>query len=186
MTHKAVVFLATGFEEIEAIAPIDILRRAGVSVTVCGVGADSSKVATGTHGLKIQCDAVIRELNPDDYTLTYFPGGMPGSTNLAGDGEVLEFARRVAANGGWNCAICAAPLALDAAGLLENAEYTCYPGIQEHIGSGSFTGKYIQRSGRILTACGPGASVDFALEILRALDMSAIAGQLARAMQVKR
>lgn len=186
MMHKAVVFLASGFEEIEAIAPIDILRRAGVSVTICGVGVDETRVAVGTHGVKIQCDAILRELDPQEYTLTYLPGGMPGSTNLAGDRQLLDFLRSVAAAGGWNCAICAAPLALDAAGLLENAEYTCYPGIQEHIRTGNFTGKFIQRSGKILTACGPGASVDFALEILRAMDMSAIAGQLAKAMQMKR
>ncbi len=186
MSHKAVIFLAPGFEELEALAPIDVFRRAGVPTTTCAVAADGGAVVTSTHGVKIQCDCTLQELDPSQYTLTYFPGGMPGATNLAVSEGVLQCAKAVYAAGGICCAICAAPIALDAAGLLDGAEYTCYPGFEAHISSGKYTGKYIQKSGRILTACGPAAALDFSLEILRNLGMSALVKSLADGMLINR
>jgi len=186
MTSKAVFFLANGFEELEAVAPIDVLRRAGMEVILCAVTPDGQLAVTGSHGLRISAECLPAQLPPPgECALTYFPGGMPGSTNLAASAEVLAYARSVYAAGGLCCAICAAPLALDAAGLLADAEYTCYPGVEARIQNGRYTGKYIQRSGRILTACGPAAALDFALEILRAAGMSAAAGAIASGMQVR-
>ena len=186
MTGKALFFLANGFEELEAVAPIDVLRRAGVEVVLCAVTPDGRLSVSGSHGLRIEAECLPAQLPPpEECMLTYFPGGMPGATNLAAAADVLDYTRRVHAAGGLCCAICAAPLALDAAGLLADADYTCYPGVEARIRNGRYTGRYIQRSGRILTACGPAAALDFALEILRAAGMSAAAGAIAGGMQLR-
>ncbi len=186
MTHQAVIFLAAGFEELEALAPADVFRRAGIPVTLCGVSPDAQMMVPGSHGVKVQCDIRLADLRAADYDVCYLPGGMPGAATLAATPAVLEAARGILASGGLVAAICAAPLALDAAGLLEGVEYTCYPGVEKQIRHGSYTGKYIQRSGRLLTACGPAAALDFSLEILRALELRALANQLSQAMQQKR
>lgn len=187
MTRNAVIFLAPGFEELEALAPADVFRRAGWSVVLCAVlpTAEPSLAVPGAHGVRVQCDCHISSLNPNDFQLAYLPGGMPGATNLAASDAVLTAVRAIYASG-MVCAICAAPIVLDAAGLLDGVEYTCYPGFERHIKAGSYTGKFIQRSGRVLTACGPGAAVDFSLEILRASGQGAIASSLAEAMQLRR
>ncbi len=188
MARHAVIFLAPGFEELEALAPVDVFRRAGLSVSLAAVQAASEPtlLVPGAHGVRVQCDCRAEELTAADYDVVYLPGGMPGATNLAASAVVLEFVRQVHAAGGTVCAICAAPIALDAAGLLAGVEYTCYPGFERHIQNGSYTGKFIQKCGNILTACGPGAALDFSLEILRSLGLGAVAGSLAEGMQLRR
>ncbi|MBQ4479425.1 MAG: DJ-1/PfpI family protein [Victivallales bacterium] len=187
MTRNAVIFLAPGFEELEALAPADVFRRAGLNVVLCAVlpSGDSSLMVPGAHGVRVQGDVRIEELVPADFQLAYLPGGMPGATNLAASAAVLEAVRTIRA-AGTVCAICAAPIALDAAGLLDGVEYTCYPGFERHIKAGNYTGKFIQKSGSVLTACGPGAAVDFSLEILRFIGLGAMAGSLAEGMQLRR
>ena len=184
MLRNALVFLAPGFEELEALAPVDVLRRVGVSVTLAGVSPDASGGVPSSRGVAVRCDRPIGELSPAGWELVYFPGGMPGSRNLAAEEFCLEAARQTLASGGWVCAICAAPLVLEAAGLLKDGvEYTCYPGTERQIAHGVYTGNYIQRSGRILTACGPAAALDFSLEILRATGSPQLASQLGEAMR---
>lgn len=186
MIKKALVFLAPGFEELEALAPVDVLRRANVSVAVAGVQADAAGRVFGAHNVPVVCDFPAEALDLSGFDLVYFPGGMPGAANLASCGLCLDAARRVHDSGGLVCAICAAPIVLDAAGLLEGREYTCYPGFEKRITHGVYTGKFIQKSGRILTACGPGAALDFSLEILRSGGMGALASQLADGMMARR
>ena len=188
MTQQAVIFLAPGFEELEALAPVDVFRRAGLTVSLAAVlpASEPSLLVSGAHGVRVQCDCRAEELSAAECQLAYLPGGMPGATNLAASATVLECIRKVHAAGGTVCAICAAPIVLDAAGLLAGVEYTCYPGFDRHIQNGSYTGKFIQRSGNILTACGPGAALDFSLEILRAVGLGAVAGSLAGGMQLRR
>ena len=184
MIGKALFFLASGFEELEAVAPIDVFRRAGVETLLCAVTPDSSLTVTGSHGLRVAAECLPEALpSPAECALVYLPGGMPGSTTLAASEAVLDYVRRVHEAGGLVCAICAAPLALDAAGLLAGVEYTCYPGVEANIRDGKYTGRYIQRDGRVLTACGPAAALDFGLEILRASGMGAAAGAIAAGMQ---
>ena len=186
MTGKAVFFLANGFEELEAVAPIDVFRRAGVETVLCAVTQDGSLGVTGSHGLRVTAECLPAALPPPDgCAVVYLPGGMPGSTTLAATEAVLDYVRRVHAAGGLVCAICAAPLALDAAGLLDGVEFTCYPGVESHIRHGKYTGRYIQRDGRLMTACGPAAALDFGLEILRACGMGAAAGAIATGMQLR-
>jgi protein deglycase len=185
MPSKIVIFLANGFEEIEAVTPIDIFRRIELPAVLCAVTRDGSREVTSSRGITIKCDALPEELDPADFMLTYFPGGMPGATNLAADIRVTDFAREVYDNGGYCAAICAAPLALDAAGLIApDTEYTCYPGIEKHIDSGHYTGKFTQQSGHIITACGPAASIPFVLEILRNIGYAQEADNLGDAMLI--
>ena len=166
MSGKIAVFLAEGFEEIEAVTPIDVLRRAGFDVVSVAIG-DMQDVQ-GAHGVRYVADAFVDEINASDFFMSVFPGGLPGATNLAADERVLAFARDVYANGGIVSAICAAPIALAAAGLLNGAEYTCYPGFEKQIG-GAYTGNRVCVSGRIITGCGPGASLEFAMALVQAL-----------------
>ena len=181
------IFLASGFEELEALAPVDVFRRAGLNVVLCAVlpPVDTSLMVSGAHGVRVQCDIRIEELAPAEFQLAYLPGGMPGATNLAASAAVLNAVRTIHA-AGTVCAICAAPIVLDAAGVLDGAEYTCYPGFERHIKTGTYTGKFIQKSGNVLTACGPGAAVDFSLEILRTIGLGAMAGSLSEGMQLRR
>ncbi|MBR6470687.1 MAG: DJ-1/PfpI family protein [Victivallales bacterium] len=187
MTQNAVIFLAPGFEELEALAPADVFRRAGWSVVLCAVlpPGDPSSTVAGAHGVRVQCDGRIEDLDAREFQLAYLPGGMPGATNLAASPAVLEAVKTIHETG-MVCAICAAPIVLDAAGLLDGAEYTCYPGFERHVKAGTYTGKFIQKSGRVLTACGPGAAVDFSLEILRSAGLGAMASSLAEGMQLRR
>lgn len=185
MLKNALIFLAPGFEEVEALAPVDVLRRAGIKVVMAGVQADSANLVPGAHGIKVLCDIRAEQVNPADFDLVYFPGGMPGAANLAATQKCLDAAKSIHAAGGTVCAICAAPIVLEAAGLLDGEEYTCYPGFESKIKNGKYTGKFIQKSGRILTACGPAAALDFALEILRASGATALASQLSSGMMRK-
>lgn len=187
MFQNALILLANGFEELEAFAPVDVFRRAGAAVTLAGVGADPAGSVTSAHGVSVRCDVSVDALDPaKEWDLVYFPGGMPGSRNLASSPACQELARSARNRGAWLCAICAAPMALDAAGVLDGVEYTCYPGTERQLRSGIYTGRYIQRSGRILTACGPAAALDFALEILRAAGAAPLAAQLSAGMMVRK
>ena len=188
MARNAVIFLAPGFEELEALAPVDVFRRAGLTATLAAVqtSPDGALTVSGAHGIRVQADVAVGELSPLGWDVAYLPGGMPGATNLAASEAVRSLVAGIHASGALVCAICAAPVVLDASGLLPGVEYTCYPGFEKHIANGTYTGKFIQKSGRILTACGPGAAVEFSLEILRSLGMAAVAGSLAEAMQLRR
>lgn len=186
MLKKALIFLAPGFEEMEAIAPIDVLRRAGIEVVVAGIRPDADGCVCGSRHVRVRCDSPATAVVPQEYDLVYFPGGMPGAANLAADPGCLEAARVVHAQGGLVCAICAAPIVLSAAGLLTSGvEYTCYPGFEKQIPGATYTGRFIQKSGRILTACGPAAALEFALEILRASGSTQLATQLAQGMRMR-
>lgn len=160
---KALVCLAKGFEEVEAITPIDILRRAGVDVTVAGVG---SSVVIGSHSIAVSADKLIEECD-ESYDIIVLPGGMPGAVNLSKDFDVI---RRIinTAQGGWVCAICAAPaVVLGNTGLLEGKECVCYPGMEAAAPNIKFNlEKRCVVSSNIITAQGPGVAVEFALKIV--------------------
>ncbi|MDD4098794.1 MAG: DJ-1/PfpI family protein [Lentisphaeria bacterium] len=177
---KIAVLLAPGFEDIEAITPVDVLRRAGFTVVTAAVGANGRQV-TSAHQVTLVADCLAEDLDPADFTMTVFPGGLPGATNLAASQTATALAAAVHARGGWAAAICAAPVALHAAGLLAGHAYTCYPSCEQKLG-GHYTGRRVERDKRVITACGPGASLEFALELVRALGQPETAEQLAKAM----
>lgn len=162
------MFLADGFEEVEALCPLDILRRAGLEVTTVGIGGKD--VIRGAHGIIVHADipdVMYRDSNPD---MLILPGGMPGSKNLD-ESRIVESALRAAARkGAILAAICAAPMVLGKRGYLEGKKAVCFPGFEEHlIGATVDEEKTVIRDGNVITAKGMGAAFDFGLELVRAL-----------------
>lgn len=164
---KVIVFLAEGFEEVEAMTPVDVLRRLGASVTIAGVGSQTVK---GAHGVSVVCDEVAGEYT-EPFDCVICPGGMPGAVNLASSWPVMQTLARTAAAGNLVCAICAAPaVVLGPAGLLEGHQAVCYPGMEAACPDFGFDREHrVVVSGNLITAKGPGCAEEFAFAIGRAL-----------------
>lgn len=167
---RAAIVLTTGFEEIEAIVPMDILRRAGVEVDIVGVDA---KVATGSHNLTISTDKELVEVMNELYDVLILPGGMPGAKLLKDHQDVQEFVKRHYDAGKLVAANCAAPIAIENSGALKNRHYTCYPGFEKQIADGTYTGDFVHQDGRVITGSGPAAAFEFSYTIVGALGIDA-------------
>ena len=159
------VFLANGFEEIEALATVDILRRANVEVVTVGVG---SKMPVGAHGIAVCADITEEELDLTAINGVVLPGGMPGTTNLEASVVVQSAVSYAARRGLLLAAICAAPSVLGHGGYLRSKNATCYPGFESEL-QGAILGKGVVTDGNIITASGAGVAVDFALALVRYL-----------------
>jgi 4-methyl-5(b-hydroxyethyl)-thiazole monophosphate biosynthesis len=185
MTELIVVPLAEGFEETEAVAIVDVLRRAELSVVTTSL---NGREVTGSHGIRVAADRSWEDLDPEAVTAVVLPGGMPGTTHLAEDRRVLALVRRVAGAGGLVAAVCAAPLVLEAAGVLTTGmPYTSHPGVRGRLaGLGTASEERVVVSGRLITSQGPGTSLEFALAVVEALSGSERADALAGAMLVPR
>ena len=175
------MFLADGFEEVEALCPLDILRRAGLEVTTVGVGGKD--LIVGSHGIAVQADipdVMYRDSNPD---MIILPGGMPGSTNLD-ESKTVDAALRVAAKkGAYLCAICAAPLVLGKRGYLDGKRAVCYPGFEKYLAGATVPeGESVVRDGSCITAKGMGAALEMGLEIVRLYRGSDFANKLKHAV----
>lgn len=175
-----VLFMANGTEEIEALTPVDLLRRSGVEVKVVGVGG---RRVTGSHGITVECDLADSEWkSPDDLQGVILPGGMPGTRNLDASRVVDDALRLAAAQGGILAAICAAPLILGRRGLLEGRRATCFPGFEQELRGALVESAPVCRDGRIITARGAGAALAFGLELVSALcggeRAAALAGEI--------
>ncbi len=160
------MFLADGFEEIEALCPLDILRRAGLEVTTVGIGGKD--VIRGAHGIIVHADipdVMYRDSSPD---MLILPGGMPGSKNLD-ESRIVDSALRAASRkGAYLAAICAAPMVLGKRGYLEGKRAVCFPGFEEYLtGATVDVENTVVRDGNIITAKGMGAAFDFGLELVR-------------------
>lgn len=167
-TEMVYVFLAEGFEEIEALCPIDLMRRAGIEVTTVSVSGD--KQVLGSHNISVEADILMDQLRIDELPeLIMLPGGMPGAVNLSEDRRLCELLRSSAASGGRIAAICAAPFILGQLGLLKDREATCYPGYEESLTGARISEKGVVRDGNIITATGMGVAFEFGLELVRAL-----------------
>lgn len=162
---KVAVILADGFEEIEAIAPIDILRRAGIEVDTYGLKAE----VTGSHQITIKADFVLTEAI-SDYDLIMLPGGMPGSANLRENDLVIESLQQMDRLGKKIAAICAAPIVLEKAGLLVSKKFTHFPGIESELKNG-FDQKeaVVVVDGNLITARGAGVALEFGYQLLDAI-----------------
>lgn len=158
------ILLADGFEEIEALTPLDVLRRAGLDVRTVAI---NSKIAIGSHGIAVVCDLAPDEVNLTEVTMTIFPGGMPGSLNLDSAPFTDEIIDATLKNGGRLAAICAAPLVLGRRGLLEGKCATCYPGFENELRGATFTKSSVVTDGNITTARGMGVALEFAKELVR-------------------
>lgn len=173
------VFLADGFEEIEAVTPIDILRRGGVTVRTCSI--TSSPLVTGAHGIPFRADTVLEELEGEE-SVILLPGGMPGTLNLKACAPLAERIRDHAERGGYLAAICAAPTVFGEMGLLRDKTATCYPGMEDSLFCKCLSEEKTVLSGNVLTSRGAGTAFDFGLRLLALLKGEKIARELARAM----
>lgn len=160
------IFFAHGFEEIEAITTLDILRRAELEVQAVGVG---SKTITGAHGITVHCDMIDKQASPKGLEMIVLPGGMPGTIQLEKSPVVSAFIDFVVKNDLYLAAICAAPSILGHKGLLEGKKVTCFPGFETQLGGAEFTGAKLEQDGKLITAKGPGVAIPFALKLVECL-----------------
>lgn len=160
------LFLAQGFEEIEATAPLDLLRRAKAEVRTVGVG---SRRVTGSHGIEITADLLDKDLDRGDMEMIVLPGGMPGARNLEQSPAVRESLESCAENGKKIAAICAAPSILGHMGLLRGHKAVCFPGYEDELGADEVLFTPTCVSGNIITARGAGVAVEFGLKLVEVL-----------------
>lgn len=173
------VFLAEGFEEIEALTPVDVLRRAGCAVQTVGIGG---RVVHGAHGIAVQADITDHEVQFDDIEMVILPGGMPGALNLERSPVVQRALELCLARGKYLAAICAAPFILGHKGILSGKKATCYPGFEKELEGAQVTGAQTEVDGCIITGRGPGAAMAFALTLVKILLNQEKADELAAAM----
>ena len=153
------VFLAEGFEEVEALATVDVLRRAGLEAKTVGV---TGSTVSGSHSIPVVCDVDIADVEPDsDLEAVVLPGGMPGTLNLEADEKVNRFIDYAYENGKYVCAICAAPSILGKKGLLEGREAICFPGFEEFLYGASLSENSVCVDGKIITAKACGVALKF-------------------------
>ncbi|MDR1143860.1 MAG: DJ-1/PfpI family protein [Spirochaetaceae bacterium] len=174
MGKKALVFLAEGFEEVEAVTPIDYLRRAGIEVTVASIKND--RTVRGAHGISLAADTTIAELETSGrfsaavWDAVFVPGGMPGAANLAACVPAGNFYREMTASGKITAAICASPAVfLAPLGLLEGKKFTCYPGDEKQTSGGTWSAGRVVVDGNLITSRGPGTAAAFALALIEKL-----------------
>ena len=204
-----VLFLAPGFEEVEALAPLDLLRRAGLEVVTVavreaktnklidklgrlGVSAanlwDNDRTVTGSHGIPVTADvteaALPGRLARASLEAVILPGGMPGTTNLDASPAVEQALELAAAKDAYLCAICAAPLVLGKRGYLVGKRATCFPGFEDYLTGATVGGKVI-RDGKVITAAGMGVAQEFGLEIISALLSPEKAGEIRSVIQAR-
>lgn len=174
--------LAEGFEEIEAVTIVDVLRRAGVEVRLAGLRPGSVQ---GSHGIRVETDCGLDEVEASELDMLVLPGGMPGAKHLAEDGRVLALVRALEASGRTVAAICAAPTVLAAAGVLAGRQATAYPSFQDRLGGAEVLAEPpVVRSGPVVTSQGVGTALDFALELVAELAGPDRARELGAAMLV--
>ncbi len=174
---KALLFLANGFEETEAIGTLDVLRRSGVEVRT--VSISDERTVVGAHGVPVVADTVISEVAGEQCDALVLPGGMPGASNLADSAPLGEMIMRHHAQGKVIAAICAAPMVLGRRGLLEGRRATCYPGFEAELRGATCTGEGVTVSDHIITGRGPAYAFDFGMAIAAALVGGAAADEVA-------
>ncbi len=161
------MFFANGFEEVEAIATLDVIRRAGIDIMSVGV---DSEIITGSHNISVVCDTTTDKISFDDnITGIILPGGMPGTTNLMNSDVVDNFIDLCNENGKLICAICAAPMILGKKGLLKGRNAVCFPGFEDELNGAVISTDYVCNSDGIITAKGMGSALNFGLEIVAEL-----------------
>ena len=176
------MFLADGFEEVEALCPLDVLRRAGLDVRTVAI---NSKIAVGSHGIPVVCDLLCDEANLSEVTMTVFPGGMPGSLNLDASPFTDKIIKATLENRGRLAAICAAPLVLGRRGLLDGKAATCYPGFESELIGAKISEKSVVTDENITTAKGMGVALEFAKELVRVVCGEEVRDRIAASIMEK-
>lgn len=161
---RVFVPFAEGFEEIEALTVVDVLRRAGIEVDMVGI---PGMMVTGSHGVKVSMDKKLSEVNVDDYDGIVLPGGNPGYINLGKTSSLLEMIKKLNMKGKLIAAICGAPCVLAKAGVLENRKATIYPGMEKELPYPR--GERVVVDHNIITSQAPGTAMEFSLKIVEVL-----------------
>lgn len=177
------LFLGTGFEEVEAVATIDVLRRAEVELTT--VSVMNERAVEGAHGVRIEADKMFDEVDLSKAEMLILPGGMPGTLNLGAHEGLVASLREQNKRGGWIAAICAAPSILGKMHLLRNRGAVCYPGFEDQLEEAFVSKDRVKVSGNIVTSKGPGCTIEFALQLATILKGEDVAKAVAEGMLVK-
>ena len=184
MSKCVLVPMADGFEEIEAVAVIDVLRRGGIAVTTAAVGSKGKEVS-GAHALKVLADVTLEECAEQKFDMIVLPGGMPGAANLAASDALDAVLRKHVGQNGDLGAICAAPaVVLQQKDLLAGRKVACYPSFREQVNEQSRTEERLQVTPGLITAAGPGVAVEFGIALVRHLAGNEAAESIANAMLV--
>lgn len=174
------VFLADGFEIIEALAPVDMLRRAKIDVKTVGV---SSEIVNSSCGVGVKCDMTIDEFDFYDVEAVVLPGGMPGTLNLENSSAVQKVIDNANNTNAFICAICAAPSILGHKGLLSGKKAVCFPSFENSLEGCESCCEYVVTDGKFITAKGAGVCIDFGLEIVKQLRNEELANEIRKSIQ---
>lgn len=177
---KVGIFLADGFEEIEGLTVVDILRRAGVDISMISI--NGKKKVTGAHGIALDTDEDIAQCDPDDLDMLVLPGGMPGTTNLAACEKLIEALKKADLEKRGIAAICAAPSVLGDLGFLKGKKAVCYPGFESRLTGAEVLAVPVVTDGHITTSRGMGTAIAFALELTERLKGKEAAEQTGRSI----
>jgi len=177
------IFFADGFEEIEALTSVDVLRRAGVNAVMVSITED--EIVRGAHDISLLADKTIDNVDFSEADLLLLPGGMPGAANLAACDELTKQLKAFAAEGKPYAAICAAPFVLGQLGLLKGKKATCYPGFEDQLEGATVTGVMAQQDGNVITGKGPAAAMEFSLKVAALLVGQEKADEVAAGMLCK-
>ena len=173
------MFLANGFEEVEALCPLDLLRRAGVEVTTVGIGGE---YITGSHGITVKADIKDKKAKFEDIEMVILPGGMPGTKNLDASNIVHKALDLAKEQNACIAAICAAPMILGKRGDLMGKKAVCYPGFEEYLEGATIPEAKVVADGNIVTARGMGVALEFGLCLVEKLYGSDKATELRQAV----
>lgn len=177
------VFLADGFEEVEALTPVDLMRRAGIEVQTVGVTGD---VVIGSHQIPVKADITVDEIQLNDkIEMIVLPGGMPGTINLQNDVYVDQTIDFCVKNDKYISAICAAPKIIGAKGLLDGKNAICFPGFEEELLGAKLSDDIVVKDGKFITAKGAGAALKFGLKIVETLVSKEQANKLEESLQCR-
>jgi len=180
---KVFLFLATGFEETEAVATIDILLRGGIEVISVSITQDY--LVEGAHGISVKADKLFEEVNFNEGIMLVLPGGMPGASNLNAHENLKKYILEYVEKGKYVAAICAAPLVFGGLGILESKKATCYPSFESTLKGAIVSEDSVVQDGKIITGKGPGFVFDFGLKIVAELQGQVKADEVAKGLLLK-
>lgn len=180
---KVYVFLADGFETVEALAVVDILRRASIEAVTVAV-SDCKKIISAQK-IEVNADVLISDVDVSDADVVFLPGGMPGTRNLEADATVTDIVKRQYATGKIVAAICAAPSILGHLSMLEGKKATCYTGFEKDLYGAVYTGARVERDGNVVTGKGMGTAIDMGLELVELLIDKETAEKIAHGIQYR-
>ena len=178
------LFLGTGFEEVEAVTPCDLLRRAGVDVRLIGV---DGSVVTGGHGITVQCDGSLEDVDLSQAEMVILPGGLGGVASIRASEKAMEIIRAAADVGIYVTAICAAPTILGQLGIADGHLATCYPGMEDEMGEAVMVPETeAVQDGKLITGTSAGCAIPFALQLITALKGKEAADEVANKIVYRR